>query len=203
MKPVLHVVIASTRPGRVGPAVARWFADFARQHGTFDVRLVDLADFNLPVYDEPRHPVMQQYEHAHTKAWAASVSAADAFVFVTPEYNYGPSPAFVNALNYVYREWNYKACGFVSYGGVSGGLRSVQQAKPLVTTLKMMPMVEGVMVPMVGQQLDAAGTFASNALIDGSAVQMLDELRKWTDALAVLRPERVPTAASERAVALA
>lgn len=203
MKPVLHVVIASTRPGRVGPAVARWFADFARQHGTFDVRLVDLADFNLPVYDEPRHPVMQQYEHAHTKAWAASVSAADAFVFVTPEYNYGPSPAFVNALNYVYREWNYKACGFVSYGGVSGGLRSVQQAKPLVTTLKMMPMVEGVMVPMVGQQLDAAGTFASNALIDGSAVQMLDELRKWTDALAVLRPERVPTAAFERAVALA
>ncbi len=203
MNPVLHVVIASTRPGRVGPAVARWFAGFARQHGTFDVRLVDLADFNLPVYDEPRHPVMQQYEHAHTKAWAASVSAADAFVFVTPEYNYGPSPAFVNALKYVYREWNYKACGFVSYGGVSGGLRSVQQAKPLVTTLKMMPMVEGVMVPMVGQQLDAAGTFASNALIDGSAVQMLDELRKWTDALAVLRPERVPDAASKRAVALA
>lgn len=201
MKPVLHVVIVSTRPGRVGPAVARWFADFAHQHGKFDARLVDLADFNLPVYDEPRHPVLQQYEHAHTKAWATSVSAADAFVFVTPEYNYGPSPAFVNALNYVYREWNYKACGFVSYGGVSGGLRSVQQAKPLVTTLKMMPMVEGVAVPMVGQQLDAAGTFASNELIDRSAVQMLDELRQWTDALAALRPERAVLA--ERAVALA
>lgn len=195
MKPVLHVVISSTRPGRVGPAVAHWFGDFARSHGQFDVRLVDLAEFHLPVYDEPNHPLMQQYEHAHTKAWSASVAAADAFVFVTPEYNYGPSPAFVNALNYVYREWNYKACGFVSYGGISGGMRSVQMAKQLVTTLKMMPMVEGVAVPMVGQLLDASGAFTSNALIDHSAQQMLDELRKWTDALAVLRaPAAVPAA---------
>ena len=188
MKPVLHVLISSTRPGRVGPAVARWFHEFAQRHDRFDARLVDLADFNLPVYDEPNHPAMQKYEHAHTKTWAASVTAADAFVFVTPEYNYGPSPAFVNALNYVYREWNYKACGFVSYGGVSGGLRSVQLAKQLVTTLKMMPMVEGVAVPMVGQHLDAEGVFVSNDLIDHSAVQMLDELHKWSGALAALRP---------------
>lgn len=187
MKPVLHIVISSTRPGRVGPAVARWFGDFAQQHGEFDVHMIDLAEFNLPVYDEPNHPAMQKYSHAHTKAWAASVSAADAFVFVTPEYNFGPSPAFVNALNYLYREWNYKACGFVSYGGVSGGLRSVQMAKQLVTTLKMMPMMEGVAVPMVGQHLDEAGVFVSNPLIDHSAQQMLDELLKWTGALAVLR----------------
>lgn len=188
MKPKLHVVISSTRPGRVGPAVARWFQDFAAQHSQFDVRLVDLADFNLPVYDEPQHPAMQQYEHAHTKAWSASVDAADAFVFVTPEYNFNPPPSFVNALNYVYREWNYKACGFVSYGGVSGGLRAVQMAKQLVTTLKMMPMVEGVAVPMVGQSLDEQGAFISNPLIDDSAQKMLDELFKWTGALASLRP---------------
>lgn len=188
MKPVLHVLIASTRPGRVGPAVGRWFHDFAQQHDQFDARLVDLADFNLPIYDEPHHPTLQKYVHAHTREWAASVAAADAFAFVTPEYNYGPTPAFVNALNYVYREWNYKACGFVSYGGLSGGLRSVQMAKQLVTTLKMMPMVEGVAVPMVGQHLDAQGAFASNELIDLSARQMLDEMYKWTGALAALRP---------------
>ena len=187
MKPVLHVVISSTRPGRVGPAVAGWFQEFARRHGQFEVRLIDLATFNLPIYDEPNHPATQKYEHAHTRAWSASVAAADAFVFVTPEYNFGPSPAFVNALNYVYREWNYKACGFVSYGGVSGGLRSVQMAKQLVTTLKMMPMVEGVAVPMVGQHLDEAGVFVSNPMVDHSAQQMLDELLKWTDALATLR----------------
>lgn len=188
MKPKLHVVIASTRPGRVGPAVARWFSEFAASNSQFDVKLVDLAEFNLPMYDEPHHPVMQKYERPHTRAWSASVSAADAFVFVTPEYNYNPTPALVNALNYVYREWNYKACGFVSYGGVSGGLRAVQVAKQLVTTLKMMPMVEGVMVPMVGQCLDANGEFLPNEHVEQSARQMLDELFKWTGALASLRP---------------
>ncbi len=190
MKPNLHVVIASTRPGRVGPAVARWFGDFAARNSQFEVKLVDLAEFNLPMYDEPNHPVMQKYEHAHTKAWSASVSAADAFAFVTPEYNYNPTPALVNALNYVYREWNYKACGFVSYGGVSGGLRAVQVAKQLVTTLKMMPMVEGVMVPMVGKSLDASGAFVPNEHVENSSRQMLDELYKWTGALASLRPPR-------------
>ncbi len=199
MKPQLHVVISSTRPGRVGPAVARWFSDFAAEHSAFDVKLVDLADFNLPVYDEPRHPAMQQYEHAHTKAWSESVSAADAFVFVTPEYNFNPPPSLVNALNYVYREWNYKACGFVSYGGVSGGLRAVQMAKQLVTTLKMMPMVEGVAVPMVGQSLDGQGAFVSNELIDHSAQQMLDELFKWTGALASLHAQAAKPAPSASA----
>lgn len=200
MKPVLHIVISSTRPGRVGPAVARWFHEFAQRHGQFDARLVDLADFNLPIYDEPNHPAMQKYEHAHTKAWSASVAAADAFVFVIPEYNFNPPPSFVNALNYVYREWNYKACGFVSYGGVSGGLRSAQMAKQLVTTLKMMPMVEGVAVPMVGQQLDEEGAFVSNPLVDHSAQQTLDELSKWTGALVALHP---PRPVDEREMALA
>lgn len=207
MKPRLHIVIASTRPGRTGPAVARWFDGFAREHGHFDVRLVDLADFRLPVYDEPQHPVMQQYEHAHTQAWSESVAAADAFVFVLPEYNFNPPPALVNALNYVYREWNYKACGFVSYGGASGGLRAAQAAKLLVTTLKMMPMVEGVMVPMVGQSLDDSGAFRSNELVEHSAQQMLDELARWSGALASLRPRTqaamLPEAQEQEAEALA
>ena len=196
MKPKLHVVIASTRPGRVGPAVARWFSDFAAQYSQFDVSLVDLADFRLPIYDEPQHPATQHYEHAHTRAWSASVAAADAFVFVTPEYNFNPPPSLVNALNYVYREWNYKPCGFVSYGGLSGGMRAVQMAKQLVTTLKMMPMVEAVALPMVNNLLDADGELASNALIDHSARQLLDELYKWTTALASMRDTGTHTASS-------
>ena len=183
----LQVIICSTRPGRVGPAVARWFAGFARQHAKFEASLVDLADFNLPIYDEPNHPAMQKYEKAHTKKWSASVAAADAYVFVTPEYNYGPPPSFVNALNFVYKEWNYKPCGFVSYGGVSGGLRAVQLEKQLVTTLKMMPMVEGVAVPMVGKLLDEKGEFVSNGLIDTSATSLLGELLRWTEGLFAMR----------------
>lgn len=183
----LQVIICSTRPGRVGPAVARWFNHFALQHARFDTQLVDLATFELPVYDEPFHPALQKYEKAHTKKWSASVAAADAYAFVTPEYNYGPPPSFVNALNFVYKEWNYKPCGFVSYGGVSGGLRAVQLEKQLVTTLKMMPMVEGVAVPMVAKLLDANGNFMPNDLITASAKTLLDELFKWAEGLKAMR----------------
>ena len=183
----LHTIICSTRPGRVGPAVGRWFNDFANSHGSFDSRLVDLADFQLPVYDEPKHPVMQQYQHDHTRAWSQSVASADAYVFVLPEYNYCPPPSFFNALNYVYREWNYKPCGFVSYGGASGGLRSAQVAKQLVTTLKMMPMPEGVMVQMVAKQLDEQGVFQASSQHESSGKSMLEELAKWAGALKPLR----------------
>lgn len=183
----LHIIIASTRPGRVGPSVANWFHAFARRHGGFDAELVDLDDFRLPVYDEPVHPRFQQYEHAHTRRWSESVAAADAYVFVAPEYNYGPTPALVNALDFLYREWNYKPCGFVSYGGVSGGLRAAQMSRLHVTTLKMMPMMEGVMVPMVQSHISDSGVFASNELIDASAQSLLDELLRWAKALKSMR----------------
>lgn len=187
MKPKLHIIICSTRPGRVGPAVARWFDGFARDHGRFDVSLVDLAAIGLPLYDEPVHPAQQEYRNPHTKAWSASVAAADAYIFVTPEYNYSPPPALVNALDYVYREWSYKPCGFVSYGGISGGLRAVQAAKLQVTTLKMMPMAEGVAVPMVASLIDEGGRFVSNALIDKSAATLLDETHRWAVGLRAMR----------------
>ena len=102
MKLKLHTLICSTRPGRVGPSVARWFHDVANDHGMFESALVDLAEFSLPVYDEPHHPTLRKYQHEHTKRWSTSVAVADAYVFVTPEYNYCPPPTFVNALDYVY-----------------------------------------------------------------------------------------------------
>jgi NAD(P)H-dependent FMN reductase len=184
----LQTIISSTRPGRVGASVAHWLHGYASQHGGFETELVDLADFNLPVYDEPVHPRMQQYEQEHTKRWSESVAAADAYVFVAPEYNYSPTPALVNALDFVYKEWNYKPCGFVSYGGVSGGLRAAQMARLHVTTLKMVPLMEGVTVPMVNSLIDEnTGRFASNELIDDSAQTMLDELMRWADALKAMR----------------
>lgn len=186
----LHTIIASTRPGRVGPGIAKWFNEFAAEHGKFEPVLVDLADFNLPVFDEPEHPMKQNYKHAHTKAWAESVKSADAFVFVTPEYNYAPPPALVNALNYLSLEWNYAPAGFVSYGGISGGLRSVQVAKQIVTTLKMMPIPEGVPMPMVFPHLDENGNLKPLDIYNTSAAAMLDELYKWADALRPLRAQR-------------
>ncbi|KLK90779.1 NADPH-dependent FMN reductase [Microvirga vignae] len=188
----LHTIIASTRPGRIGPSIANWFNDFAAEHGKFDPVLVDLADFNLPIFDEPEHPMKQDYKHAHTRAWAESVSAADAFVFVTPEYNYAPPPALVNALNYLSREWNYTPVGFVSYGGISGGLRSVQVAKQIVTTLKMMPIPEGVPMPMVFQNLEN-GKLKPADIYKTSAATMLDELHRWAESLRGLRAQHKAT----------
>ena len=187
MKPVLHTLICSTRPGRVGPTIAGWAHEFAMAHGGFDARLVDLAGFGLPVFDEPEHPRLQKYQHAHTKAWSASVAEADAFVFVMPEYNYGPPGAWLNAMNYLVREWQYKAVAFVSYGGISGGLRAVQAAKQLLTALKVVPIPEGVVVPNFAQHIGADSTFMPNDFHSVSARAMLDELLRWTGALSGLR----------------
>jgi NAD(P)H-dependent FMN reductase len=190
MAPRLNVIVASTRPGRVGLPVAKWFHGAALQNGSFDVHFVDLLDFALPVYDEPHHPRLQKYTHEHTRRWSESVGAADAFVFVTPEYNYGVCPSLVNALNYVYLEWNYKPCAFVSYGGISGGLRAVQMTKQIVTTMRMMPIFEAVVVPMVAQQLKD-GVFIPNDLQKQAANEMLAELRKCAVALAPLRNKTI------------
>ena len=186
MAPRLHTVIASTRPGRIGPMIAQWFNDFAKEHGKFDARLVDLAEFSLPVLDEPHHPMRRQYQHEHTKKWSASVAAADAFVFVGPEYNYGPTPALLNAFDYLYLEWNYVPAAFVSYGGVSGGMRSSARAGMTAATLKMMPIPEAVAIPNVFTQL-ADGKFKANDLNTAGAQAVLNELAKWEEALRGLR----------------
>jgi NAD(P)H-dependent FMN reductase len=183
---VLHVINCSTRPGRVGPAVAHWFADYARTHSSFDVRLIDIKDFNLPLYDEPHHPKLRKYEREHTRKWSACIAEADALTFVMPEYNAGPCSAFINALTYLYSEWNYKPCSFVSYGGISGGLRAAQVSKQIVTTLKMTPLIEGVPIPFVAEKLDA-GRFVANPLIDASADAMLPELMRWAESLKRMR----------------
>src|SRR5699024_7090186 len=187
----LQVLICSTRPGRMGGSVGHWFANYARAHSDFDVLEVDLAELDLPMYNEPKHPIMQQYEHEDTKEWGARDESADADVFVTPEYNHSTTHALVNALNYVYHEWNYNPCGFVSYGGVSGGLRAAQAARLQVTTLKMMPIPEGVAIPGVGPMVDRdTGVFTANEAIERSAQTMLGELQVWARGLKALRDTR-------------
>ncbi|MBB1628341.1 NADPH-dependent FMN reductase [Achromobacter sp. UMC71] len=186
-KPRLNIIIASTRPGRVGPRIGEWIDLLARSRDDFETSLIDLAEFQLPVYDESHLPKNKNYEHQHTIRWARSVDSADAFVFVVPEYNAHPTPALVNALHFLFHEWNYKAVGFVSYAYASGGLRGVQELKPLMLTLKLVPLVEQVMIPMFHQHLSTEGKFEANAVHTQAAETMLDELSRWTTALKTLR----------------
>ena len=183
----LTVVLASVRDGRAGQPIAQWFLARAKEHGKFDVELADLKELHLPILNEPDHPRLKKYIHESTKRWSAIVGGSDAFVFVTPEYNYTLPPALVNALDTVYHEWTYKPVGFVSYGGVSGGMRSVQTAKLMVTGFKMMPMIEAVNIPFYTQLMEN-GVFKSNELHDKAVPVMLDELLRWSEALKTLRP---------------
>lgn len=185
--PTLGVVIASVREGRVGLPVADWLVARAREHGKFDVTVVDLKDIDLPLFAERNHPRLQKYESEKQKAWSALVASLDAFVFVTPEYNYGSPPALINALDHLYVEWNYKPAGFVSYGGVSGGLRSVQMTKQVLATLKMVPIVEAVAIPFYTKLVDGAGQFDGGEANVKTARSMLTELVRWTGALSMLR----------------
>jgi len=185
--PVLQILIASTRPGRVGPSVAAWIHERALAHGGFTVELIDLAEVNLPMFDEPNHPRLREYTHQHTKDWSATISRADAFIFVIPEYNYGFNAAIKNAIDYLNHEWKYKPVGFVSYGGVAAGTRAAQMLKQVVTTLKMHPLFETVSIPFVQQFLDADRRLQPNEIMETSATAMLDELVRTSGALQVLR----------------
>jgi NAD(P)H-dependent FMN reductase len=186
--PKLLIVIASTRPGRVGVPVADWFYALAAEHGGFEPELVDLAVLDLPLLDEPHHPRLGQYTKEHTRAWSATVAAADAAVFVTSEYNYGYPAALKNAIDYLNVEWRYKPVGFVSYGGIAAGTRAVQQLRQVISGLSMFSIATAVNIPFVAQFLDDDRVVQPNDVMIQAANDMLDELVKVEAATASLRP---------------
>jgi NAD(P)H-dependent FMN reductase len=185
--PKLMIVIGSTRPGRAGISVAEWFIEHARGHGEFEIEVADLAELNLPLLDEPNHPRRRQYTQQHTRAWSEQVDAADAFVFITPEYNHGYPAALKNAIDYLHWEWADKPIGFVSYGGVAAGTRALQQLKPVVSVLKLVPVSEAVNLPFFSQFINEDGVLEPNEVMEQSATAMLNELVRIESALAPLR----------------
>lgn len=185
----LNIVIGSTRPGRAGPVIAQWIRDAAIGHDKFDVELVDLADFALPLLDEAAHPKTQQYANEPTKRWSASVASADAFLFVTPEYDYFAPAALVNAVQTLMLEWFYKPAGVVSYGGISGGLRSAQVLRQLLGNVNVHAIPQVVPVPNFPQFIGNDGMFSPNEPMKDGMNGLLDELHKWAEALKTLRPD--------------
>lgn len=182
------VIVASTRPGRLAPAVARWFmtaSDAEQIAGSVD--LADLAEIALPMLDEPEHPAAGVYQHEHTRHWSQRVAAADAFVVVTPEYNCGISAVLKNALDYLYTEWAWKPVGFISYGNTSAGTRSVQMTKQVMTTLRLVPIGATVAV-RIADTIEDGQVRADAALADAARAVLTELLR----VAAFLRPLRSP-----------
>ena len=191
IKSPLHVlvIVASTRPGRLGPAVADWFVQTTRDDAIRDGTVVDVADLSaigLPLLDEPEEPSSGVYHHEHTRAWSRRVAAADAFVIVTPEYNYGMPAPLKNALDYLYHEWAWKPVGFVSYGNTSAGTRSVQMTKQVVTTLRMMP-IGATVALRIADSIEDDQVLRGDSRREKSALGVLAELSRVAHALRALR----------------
>lgn len=176
----LLIIIASTRPGRIGDQVGKWISEYATKHSDFEVSVADLLEINLPLFDEPNLPMFAQYTKTHTKKWSKLVAAADAFIIVTPEYNYTLPPSLLNAIDYLSHEWNYKPVAFVGYGG-TGAVRAIQTEKLLLTNLNAMPIP--LAVNLVGVYRPAVQTFIPEEKYEQAADIMLKELYKWAEAL--------------------
>jgi NAD(P)H-dependent FMN reductase len=182
------IIIGSTRPGRKAGAVARWVYDIATRRSDASFELVDIAAFDLPLLDEPLPPIMNQYSKPHTRAWAAKIATFDAFVFVTPEYNHSTSGALKNAIDFLYREWNDKAAGFVGYGG-AGGTRAVEHLRLVMGEIKMADVRAQVALSM-HTDFENFSTFTPRPQQEASVNAMLDDLVAWGQALQTMRTRR-------------
>lgn len=181
----LAIILGSTRPGRNGEAVAKWVHEIARKRTDAQVELIDLKDQNLPLLDEPVPPSMGQYSKPHTKAWAAKIDAFDGFVFVTPEYNHGTSAALKNAIDFLFKEWNNKAAGFVGYGS-AGGVRAVEHLRLVMGELQVADVRNQVMLSLF-TDFENFSVFKPAARHEASVNAMLDQVIAWSGALKPLR----------------
>jgi NAD(P)H-dependent FMN reductase len=181
----IGIIIGSTRPGRNGEAVAKWVYEIAKKRSDVEFELVDLADFNLPLLDEPVPASMGQYSKEHTKKWAAKIDSLDGFVFVTPEYNHATSGALKNSFDFLAKEWNNKAAGFVGYGSL-GGARAVENLRLIVGELQIADVRNQVALSLF-TDFENFSVFKPADLHIASVDAMLDQVIAWSGALKSLR----------------
>lgn len=181
----IAVILGSTRPGRIGEAVAKWVHQIASRRTDAEFELVDIRDYNLPLLDEPVPPSQGKYSKPHTKTWSEKIGSFDAFVFVTPEYNHGTSGALKNAIDFLYKEWNNKAAGFVSYGS-AGGVRAVEQLRLVMAELQIADVRAQVMLSLF-TDFEKYSTFKPDPRHEKSVDTMLTQVIAWGGALKTLR----------------
>lgn len=181
----IAIIIGSTRPGRLGEAVAAWVDNIASKRTDATFEIIDIADFDLPLLDEPLPPSLGQYTREHTRVWASAIAPFDGFIFVAPEYNHGISGALKNAIDYLSAEWHNKAAGFVSYGGV-GGARAVEHLRVVLAELMVATVRAQVMLSLFTDFKDFT-QFTPDPRHDAEVDLMLDQLVAWAGALKPLR----------------
>jgi NAD(P)H-dependent FMN reductase len=188
---VISVIVGSTRQGRFSEKPAEWILRHLKKRSDVDARLLDLRDFPMPFFDQPVSPATPgrlPYEHEVVKKWTAAIAQSDGFVFVTPEYNYGPAAVLKNAIDWVYPEWNRKAAAFVSYGSALGA-RSVQQLRETAIELQLAPVRSAVHIPVatLWAHYQGGDVDAGLAALEAPAGRLIDDLLWWTAALKTAR----------------
>jgi NAD(P)H-dependent FMN reductase len=183
----ISVIVGSTRQGRFSEKPARWILEQLKARDGVDAQLLDLRDFPMPFFDQtvpPAMPGRPPYDNDVVRKWTAAIARSDGFIFVTPEYNYGPSAVLKNALDWVYPEWNRKAAAFVSYGGAAG-VRSVQQLREAAIELQLAPVRPSVHIPAstLWAHFQGGDVQAGLTELGGAAKTMIDDLLWWTAAL--------------------
>jgi len=189
----IAIIVGSTRPGRLAEAVAHWVADIAANRGDADFEIVDIADYQLPLLDEP-HPAAhgpQYYSRPHTRAWAATVERFDGYVFIAPEYNHSIPAGLKNALDFLFAEWNNKAAGFVSYG-LHGGTRAVEHLRLVMAELQVADVRSQVELSLFtdfahGTDSTTPTEFTPAAHQEPALTALLDQVVAWAEALKPLR----------------
>jgi NAD(P)H-dependent FMN reductase len=179
------IITGSTRPNRKSLEVAKWVLDIASKRTDAEYELVDIKDFELPLFDEPMPPSMGQYQQPHTKRWAAKIASLDAFVFVTPEYNHGIPAALKNAIDFLFKEWGDKAAGFVGYGG-AGGARSVEHLRLVLAEVHVATVRAQVLLSMF-TDFENYTTFKPDPRHEKAVGAVLDQVVAWGGALTPLR----------------
>jgi NAD(P)H-dependent FMN reductase len=179
------IVTGSTRPGRNNEQVAKWVFEQAKARTDAEYELVDIAEYKLPLLDEPTPPSLARYENEHTKKWSEKIASFDAFVFVTPEYNHSTSGALKNAIDYLFREWGNKAAGFVSYGS-AGGTRAVEHLRLVMSELSVAT-VRAQVALSLATDFEAYKTFKPHERHTKQLGTLLDQVVSWGTALKTVR----------------
>ncbi|MDB5228777.1 MAG: NADPH-dependent reductase [Bacteroidota bacterium] len=181
----IAIILGSTRPGRVGEGVAKWVYEISKKRTDAEFELVDIKDYDLPLLDEPVPPSMSKYSKPHTFKWSEKIASFDGYVFVTPEYNHGISGALKNAIDYLFKEWNNKSAGFVSYGS-AGGTRAVEHLRGVMGELMIADVRAQVMLSL-RTDFENHKDFKPDDHHEKTLNGLFDQVIAWAGALKGLR----------------
>lgn len=186
--PRIGIILGSTRQGRFADKPAAWIMNLAKAHPEATFELVDLRDYPMPFFDEPRSPMMVPPKNEVALRWGKKVAELDAFIFVTAEYNHSISAVLKNALDYAYAEFNRKPATFIGYGN-AGGARGVEQLRLILAELQVASLKHAVHIgytEFIGMLMHGK-TFEDFPHLEQSATKMFADLVWWTNALKAAR----------------